>query len=132
MEIEIQLTDQPIAEKILPPTQPGAVGAWLEFRGVVRGEENGQTIRALEYEAYPEMAGREIRRLLQGNFRAPSLPRGEGDSSRRRHSCRGNGHLRRRCVAASRRGHRVARRIHGPAQAGRADLETAGIAISIL
>ena len=65
MEIEIQLTDQPIAEKFLPPTQPGAVGAWLEFRGVVRGEENGQTIRALEYEAYPEMAGREIRRLLQ-------------------------------------------------------------------
>jgi molybdopterin molybdotransferase len=32
---------------------------------VVRGEENGRTIRALEYEAYPEMAGREIRRLLQ-------------------------------------------------------------------
>ena len=58
MEIEIQLTDQPIAEKILSPGQPGAVGAWLEFRGVVRGEENDQTIRALEYEAYPEMAAR--------------------------------------------------------------------------
>ena len=40
-------------------------GAWLEFRGVVRGEENGQPISALEYEAYPEMAEREIRRLLQ-------------------------------------------------------------------
>ena len=65
MEIEIQLTDRPIAENILPPRQPGAVGAWLEFRGVVRGEENGRTIRAIEYEAYPEMAGREIRRLLQ-------------------------------------------------------------------
>jgi molybdopterin molybdotransferase len=65
MEIEIQLTDRPIAEKILPPGQPGAVGAWLEFRGVVRGEENGQAIRAIEYEAYSEMAGREIRRLLQ-------------------------------------------------------------------
>ena len=65
MEIEIQFTDRPIAETILPPGQPGAVGAWLEFRGVVRGEENGQTICALEYEAYPEMAGREIRRLLQ-------------------------------------------------------------------
>ena len=65
MEIEIQFTDRPIAEKILSPGQPGAVGAWLEFRGVVRGEENGRTIRALEYEAYPEMAGREIRRLLQ-------------------------------------------------------------------
>jgi molybdopterin molybdotransferase len=65
MEIEIQLTNRPIADKILPPGQPGGVGAWLEFRGVVRGEENGRTIRALEYEAYPEMAGREIRRLLQ-------------------------------------------------------------------
>ena len=65
MEIEIKLTDRPIAENILSPGQPGAVGAWLEFRGVVRGEENGRTIRALEYEAYPEMAGREIRRLLQ-------------------------------------------------------------------
>src|SRR5208337_4811505 len=65
MEIEIQLTDRPIAETILSPGQTGAVGAWLEFRGVVRGEENGQAISALEYEAYPEMAEREIRRLLQ-------------------------------------------------------------------
>jgi molybdopterin molybdotransferase len=65
MEIEIQLTHEPIAEKISPPLPLGAHGAWLEFRGVVRGEEDGQTIRALEYQAYPEMAGREIRRLLQ-------------------------------------------------------------------
>ena len=65
MEIDIQLTDQPIAEKILSPGQPGAVGAWLEFRGVVRSEENGQKISALECEAYPEMAKREIRRILE-------------------------------------------------------------------
>jgi molybdopterin molybdotransferase len=65
MEIEIQFTDWPIAEQIPPPGQPGMTGAWLEFRGVVRGEENGQAIHALEYEAYPEMAVREIRRLLQ-------------------------------------------------------------------
>ncbi len=64
MEIEIQLTNLPIAGKILPPAS-GAAGAWLEFRGVVRGEENGQSIAALEYEAYPEMAEREIRRLLE-------------------------------------------------------------------
>jgi molybdopterin molybdotransferase len=68
MEIEIQITNEPIAEKISPPRWwPSAkttTGAWLEFRGVVRGEENGQAISALEYEAYPEMAGREIRRLL--------------------------------------------------------------------
>jgi len=65
MEIEFHLTHEPIAEKIPPPASLGATGAWLEFRGVVRGEENGQAISALEYEAYPEMAAREIRRLLQ-------------------------------------------------------------------
>ncbi len=65
MEIEIHLTDLRIAEKISPSLQLGAHGAWLEFRGVVRGEENGQPIAALEYEAYSEMADREIRRLLK-------------------------------------------------------------------
>lgn len=65
MEIEIQLTDAPIAERISPPTQLGVQGTWLEFRGVVRGDECGQPIAALEYEAYPEMAEREIRRLLE-------------------------------------------------------------------
>ena len=65
MQIEIQLTNGPIAEKIPPPPQLGALGAWVEFRGVVRGEEHGQAISALEYEAYPEMAEREMRRLFE-------------------------------------------------------------------
>ena len=65
MEIEIQLTDSPIAEKISAPPNVGVLGAWLEFRGIVRAEENGANISALEYEAYPEMAEREIRRLLK-------------------------------------------------------------------
>jgi len=67
MEIEIQITHEPIAERIPPPQWwPSAkTGAWLEFRGVVRDEENGQAISALEYEAYPEMAEREIRRILK-------------------------------------------------------------------
>jgi molybdopterin molybdotransferase len=65
MEIEIQLTNAPIAEKISPPSQFDSTGAWLEFRGVVRDSENSGKISALEYEAYPEMAGREIRRLLK-------------------------------------------------------------------
>ncbi len=63
MEICVQLSALPIADRIVPPAG-GAAGAWLEFRGVVRGEENDQFISALEYEAYPEMAEREIRRLL--------------------------------------------------------------------
>jgi molybdopterin molybdotransferase len=65
MEIDIQLTGSPIAERIFPPPASGSHGAWVEFRGVVRDEENGGEISALEYEAYPEMAVREIRRLLE-------------------------------------------------------------------
>lgn len=68
MEIEIQLTNEPIAEKICRPNSLGARGAWLEFRGVVRSEENGKNISALEYEAYPEMAEREIRRIMESLF----------------------------------------------------------------
>jgi len=65
MQIEIQLTNAPIAENISPPDVADARGAWLEFRGVVRGEEDGVKISALEYEVYPEMAEREIRRILE-------------------------------------------------------------------
>jgi molybdopterin molybdotransferase len=65
MEIQIQLTDQPIAGKVSSPVSTGGQGAWLEFRGVVRGEESGRIILALEYEAYPEMAVRQIRRILE-------------------------------------------------------------------
>lgn len=66
MEIEIQLTREPIPEKIFPAAgwSSATAGAWVEFRGVVRGEENGQNISALEYEAYAPMAEREIHRLL--------------------------------------------------------------------
>lgn len=65
MKIEFQLTHEPIAEKILRSPAFGTHGAWLEFRGVVRDEENGQIISALEYEAYPEMAEHEIHRILE-------------------------------------------------------------------
>ncbi|HUA39758.1 MAG TPA: molybdenum cofactor biosynthesis protein MoaE [Candidatus Sulfopaludibacter sp.] len=73
MKIEIQLVQEPIAGKVsLPVLDPA--GAWLEFRGVVRDQEMGQKISALEYEAYPEMAEREIRRLLEGiSSRHPCL-----------------------------------------------------------
>ncbi len=64
MEIDVQLVPGPIAETISPHSI-GRHGAWLEFRGVVRDEENGERISALEYEAYPEMARREIRRLIE-------------------------------------------------------------------
>ena len=63
MDIEIQLTSEPIAESLAPPAA-GVAGAWVEFRGQVRGEENGAAIAALEYEAYAGMAEREMQRLL--------------------------------------------------------------------
>lgn len=62
MQTEIQITTERIPEQIAPAA--AAHGAWVEFRGVVRGEENGQPIAALEYETYAPMAEREIRRLL--------------------------------------------------------------------
>ncbi len=64
MEIHVQLTDQPIPTSLTPPAEPGSVGAWTEFRGLVRGEERGTPIAALDYEAYATMVERELRRLL--------------------------------------------------------------------
>lgn len=64
MQIEIQLTNSPIAGQSPPVALIGA-GAWVEFCGVVRGEEHGEAIAALEYEAYSPMAEREMRRIIE-------------------------------------------------------------------
>ena len=64
MQIEIQLTHSPIAAP-LPPAPLTGAGAWVEFRGVVRGEEDGSPIAALEYEAYSPMAESEMRRIIE-------------------------------------------------------------------
>jgi len=62
MEVLVSLTSSPIEEPNLP-LAPGA-GALLEFRGVVRGEENGAPISALRYEVYPGMAEKVIREIV--------------------------------------------------------------------
>lgn len=64
MQIHVQLTTEPIPAVVTAPPDTGA-GAWTEFRGLVRDAEDGRRILALEYEAYPGMAEREIRRLLE-------------------------------------------------------------------
>ncbi len=64
MHLEVQLTHAPIPASLPPPEAAAGAGAWVEFRGLVRGEENGRPIAALEYEAYAPMAEREIHRLL--------------------------------------------------------------------
>jgi molybdopterin synthase catalytic subunit len=66
VEIEIQLTTEPIEQQALPPKLAGSAGAWVEFAGIVREEESQQAIVALEYEAYSPMAEREMRRILEG------------------------------------------------------------------
>jgi molybdopterin synthase catalytic subunit len=64
MNVEIELTNASIAAYLSAPTSGVGAGAWVEFRGVVRGEENGGVIAALEYEAYSPMAETEMRRII--------------------------------------------------------------------
>jgi molybdopterin molybdotransferase len=64
MECDIQLSAGPIAPT-LPVMASGVAGAWVEFRGVVRGEEGGAPIAAIEYEAYAPMAVQQMRHLLE-------------------------------------------------------------------
>jgi molybdopterin synthase catalytic subunit len=56
-----------ISEAVIEPpvfATDAGVGALAEFTGTVRGEENGEPISALVYEAYPAMAEPVMRRLL--------------------------------------------------------------------
>ncbi|HTX21721.1 MAG TPA: molybdenum cofactor biosynthesis protein MoaE [Candidatus Aquilonibacter sp.] len=63
MNIEIQITNDPVQSRGLSENYPG--GAIAEFSGVVRDLENGEKISALEYEAYSPMAENEMRRILE-------------------------------------------------------------------
>ena len=65
MQIDIQITSQPIDAQPIRETFRGAAGAVAEFEGVVRGSEDGKTIQALEYEAYSPMAETQMRRILE-------------------------------------------------------------------
>ena len=56
-----------ITENALTPFSEGTpegCGAVAEFWGIVRGEENGESITALEYEAYRPMAERQMQRII--------------------------------------------------------------------
>jgi molybdopterin synthase catalytic subunit len=64
MSLSIQLGSDPIPDAIPPPSVGAGVGAFAEFRGIVRGEEKGRPIAALVYEAYQPMAEREMTRIL--------------------------------------------------------------------
>ena len=63
MRLTIRFTDQPI-DGLEPAPWDGA-GAILEFRGVVRGVEQGERIGGLLYEIYKGMAERTIQRIVK-------------------------------------------------------------------
>lgn len=64
MSLSIQLGSDPIPHSLPAPFAGPGIGAFVEFRGVVRGEEQGRAISALVYEAYQPMAEREMARIL--------------------------------------------------------------------
>lgn len=66
MQLEIEITTQPIEAHREPPQEFAAsAGALAEFSGIVRSEEAGRTIAALEYETYQPMAERAIRQIVE-------------------------------------------------------------------
>ncbi len=54
MKTQLTLTPNPIPET--PPSTTDGMGAVVTFHGVVRGTEDGEPIRAIDYEANEAMA----------------------------------------------------------------------------
>lgn len=63
---QLCITTEPIDEARLQRRAPfdGANGAVVRFLGVVRGEEAGRPISALEYETFQRMAEHQFQRLF--------------------------------------------------------------------
>jgi len=66
MNIEITIVRHRIdTHAQLPLSLTGQVGAVAEFTGMVRGNEAGQPIAVLEYEAYRPMAEQTLRTIIE-------------------------------------------------------------------
>jgi molybdopterin synthase catalytic subunit len=64
MNIIIHIQEGPLAERpAADAMMHGAAGAVVCFEGVVRADEDGQPIIALDYEVYEPMATRQLHRL---------------------------------------------------------------------
>lgn len=61
VHFHVQVVDGPIPESTL--RQPAGAGAMLQFRGVVRPQEDGRMIRGLNYQTYDPMAQKQLERL---------------------------------------------------------------------
>ncbi len=64
MKIRIEITRGRLVARGVTSAD-GVSGAVVEFAGIVRGEEDGGPIAALDYEAYEAMARSEMERILQ-------------------------------------------------------------------
>ena len=64
MTTRVHMVDGPLLESPNPATVDGA-GAIVVFAGVVRGQEDGRLLEAIDYEAYLPMAELELRRLAE-------------------------------------------------------------------
>lgn len=68
LELEIRLVEGPLAPGAGLKTGGhglGAAGAVVAFDGIVRLQEDGRPLLALDYEAYGPMAARELERLAR-------------------------------------------------------------------
>lgn len=75
MKIAVEITYLPLSAQGVT-TSDGASGAVVEFAGVVRGEEDGRAIEALNYEAYEDMARSQMGKILhdlEKNFPCDSV-----------------------------------------------------------
>lgn len=69
--ITVTLTEGPLAPA--SPARGHEGGAVLVFEGLVRAEEKGQIIEALEYEQYPPMTENELTALAESIARRHNL-----------------------------------------------------------
>ncbi|MSU64468.1 MAG: molybdenum cofactor biosynthesis protein MoaE [Pedosphaera sp.] len=66
MKKNLVITEQPIDQTrlMIGRRVPSDCGAVVEFFGVVRDQESGKTIAALEYETYREMAEFQFHKIM--------------------------------------------------------------------
>jgi molybdopterin synthase catalytic subunit len=64
MKTRVEITREPLVASGVTSAD-GTSGAVVEFAGVVRSEEDGAPITALDYEAYEVMARSEMERIVR-------------------------------------------------------------------
>lgn len=63
--LKLEITPDPIDPSILVQLATALDGAVVTFLGVVRGSTDGRAVAGLDYEAYEEMAVKEMKRIAE-------------------------------------------------------------------